>query len=159
VPDAQRPRVYYARGPRGLETGLGGSINVETIEFLGARNVAGERQGGLATVSIEQVLAWNPDIIITIDPAFAANVRTDRVWTPIKAVQAGQVHLSPNLPFGWVDFPPSVNRLIGLWWLGKILYPDLFSEDLRPITRDFCEQFYHMTPTDGQIDTVLAGGA
>src|SRR5262249_42684416 len=38
----QRPRVYYARGPRGLETALGGSINVETIELLGARNVAGE---------------------------------------------------------------------------------------------------------------------
>ena len=36
----QRPRVYYARGPRGLETGLGGSINVETIELV-ARNVAG----------------------------------------------------------------------------------------------------------------------
>jgi iron complex transport system substrate-binding protein len=159
VPDAQRPRVYYARGPRGLETGLGGSINVETIEFLGAHNVAAERQGGLATVSVEQVLAWNPDVIITIDPAFAACVQTDRVWMPIRAVQAGQVHLSPNLPFGWVDFPPSVNRLIGLWWLAKILYPDHFSEDLRPITRDFCTQFYHMTPTDGQIDTVLTGRA
>jgi iron complex transport system substrate-binding protein len=159
VPDTQRPRVYYARGPRGLETGLGGSINVETIEFLGARNVAGGRQGGLATVSVEQVLAWNPDIIITIDPAFAASVRTDQVWMPIKAVQTGQVHLSPNLPFGWVDFPPSVNRLIGLWWLAKILYPDHFSEDLRTITRDFYKQFYHMTPNDNQIDTVLAGGA
>ena len=44
IPKEQRPRVYYARGPRGLETGLGGSINVETIEFLGAQNVAGERR-------------------------------------------------------------------------------------------------------------------
>src|SRR5262249_55985851 len=66
VPKAARPRVYYARGPRGLETGLGGSINVETIELL-AQNVAGETRGGLATVSIEQVLLWNPDVIITID--------------------------------------------------------------------------------------------
>ena len=48
VPGERRPRVYYARGPRGLETGLGGSINVETIEFLGAHNVAAERRGGLA---------------------------------------------------------------------------------------------------------------
>jgi iron complex transport system substrate-binding protein len=157
IPDGQRPRVYYARGPLGLETGLGGSINVETIEFLGARNVAAERHGGMATVSIEQVLRWNPDIIITIEPAFATNVRTDPVWAPIKAVQAGRVYLSPRLPFGWVDFPPSVNRLIGLWWLAKVLYPDEFSEDLRPLTRDFYQQFYHMTPTDAQIDAVLAG--
>ena len=72
----RRPRVYYARGPRGLETGLGGSINVETIELL-ARNVAGGTRGGLANVSIEQVLLWNPDVIITIDRDFAANVLSD----------------------------------------------------------------------------------
>jgi iron complex transport system substrate-binding protein len=157
IPEAQRPRVYYGRGPRGLETGLGGSINVETIEYLRARNVAAERQGGMVTVSVEQVLAWNPDVIITIEPGFAASVRTDPLWAPIKAVQNGRVHLSPGLPFGWVDFPPSVNRLIGLWWLAKALYPEQFVEDLRPITRDFFQRFYHMTPTAAQIDAVLPG--
>ena len=66
ITPSSRPRVYYARGTRGLTTGLGGSINVETIELL-AQNVAGENKGGLANVSIEQVLLWNPDVIITID--------------------------------------------------------------------------------------------
>jgi iron complex transport system substrate-binding protein len=109
----------------------------------------------MATVSMEQVLAWNPDVIITIEPAFATSVRTDPVWAPVKAVQTGRVYLSPSMPFGWVDFPPSVNRLIGLWWLGKVLYPDRFPEDLRPITREFFQRFYHMTPTDAQIDRIL----
>jgi iron complex transport system substrate-binding protein len=157
IPEDERPRVYYARGPKGLETGLGGSINVETLEFLGARNVAGERGGGLATVSVEQVLAWNPDIIITIDRDFAAYVRSDPQWAEVAAVRAGRVHLSPKLPFGWVDFPPSVNRLIGLWWLGKILYPDHFPEDMRELTRDFYTRFYHVTPSDADIDRVLDG--
>jgi iron complex transport system substrate-binding protein len=152
-----RPRVYYARGPRGLETGLGGSINVETIEFLGARNVAGERTGGLAIVSVEQVLLWNPDVIITIDADFAASVRSDPLWASVAAVRAGRVHLSPKLPFGWVDFPPSVNRLIGLWWLAKILYPAQFPEDIHTLTRDFYGRFYHVTPSDAQIERVLAG--
>jgi iron complex transport system substrate-binding protein len=156
VPREQRPRVYYARGPRGLETGLGGSINVETIELL-AQNVAGERRAGLANVSIEQVLVWNPDVIITIDQDFAANVGRDAAWAPVAAVRAGRVHLSPKLPFGWVDFPPSVNRLIGLWWLAKILYPDRFPENLTTLTRDFYRRFYHMTPDDTQIARVLAG--
>src|SRR5215467_13442406 len=89
IAEAQRPRVYYGRGPRGLETGLGGSINVETIEYLGARNVAAERQGGVATVSVEQVLAWNPDVIITIEPNFAAAVRTDPVWAPSRRYRPG----------------------------------------------------------------------
>ncbi len=119
IPTDKRPRVYYARGPRGLVTGLGGSINVETIEML-ARNVAGGTHGGLANVSIEQVLLWNPDVIVTIDQDFATNVRSDPGWAALAAVRAGRVHLSPKMPFGWVDFPPSVNRLIGLWWLAKI---------------------------------------
>ncbi len=156
VPREKRPRVYYARGPRGLVTGLGGSINVETIELM-AVNVAGGTQGGLANVSIEQVLLWNPDVIVTIDQDFAANVRGDPAWAAVAAVKHGRVHLSPKMPFGWVDFPPSVNRLIGLWWLGKILYPDLFKEDVHELTRDFYEKFYHVTPTDVQIDHVLAG--
>jgi len=152
----RRPRIYYARGPRGLETGLGGSINVETIELI-ARNVAGGTRGGLANVSIEQVLLWDPEVIITIDQDFAADVQNDPAWASVAAVRTRRVHLSPKLPFGWVDFPPSVNRLIGLWWLAKILYPDLFPEDLRALTRDFYSRFYHVTPNDMQIDRVLAG--
>ena len=157
VPQSRRPRVYYARGPRGLETGLGGSINVETIEFLGAQNVAAERKGGLANVSVEQVLLWNPDVIVTIDQDFARNVRNDPVWSSVAAVRSGRVHLSPKMPFGWVDFPPSVNRLIGLWWLAKILYPEQFAEDIRALTQDFYTRFYHVTPGNAQIDHVLAG--
>ena len=152
----QRPRVYYARGPRGLVTGLGGSINVETIELIG-RNVAGGAPGGLANVSIEQVLLWNPDVIVTIDLEFSNAVRNDPLWASVKAVRDNQVHLSPEMPFGWVDFPPSINRLIGLWWLAKILYPERFPEDLRVLARDFYARFYHVTPTDAQIDQVLAG--
>jgi iron complex transport system substrate-binding protein len=156
VPKDRRPRIYFARGPRGLETGLGGSITVETIEFL-AQNVAGETRGGLGNVSIEQVLVWNPDVIVTIDRDFAAKVYDDPAWSTIAAVRARRVHLSPHLPFGWVDFPPSVNRLIGLWWLAKILYPDLFPEDLRTQTREFYDKFYHVQVTEPQIDRVLAG--
>ena len=156
IPPDKRPAVYYARGPRGLETGLGGSINVETIELL-ARNVAGGNKGGMARVSIEQVLLWNPDVIITIDLEFAGSVRSDPVWAPVSAVRAGRVHLSPKLPFGWVDFPPSVNRLAGLWWLAKILYPEQFPEDVRALTRDFYTRFFHVTPNDAQIERVLAG--
>lgn len=156
TPEARRPRVYYARGPRGLETGLGGALNMETIELL-ARNVAGGTRGGLSAVSIEQVLVWNPDVIVTIDPDFAAAVAHDPAWASVEAVRTGRVHLAPRLPFGWVDLPPSVNRLIGLWWLAKILYPELFPEDLRPLTRDFYRRYYHVTLTDAQLERVLAG--
>jgi iron complex transport system substrate-binding protein len=152
-----QPRVYYARGPEGLETGMGGSINVEMFEAMGIRHVAAGLQGGLATVSMEQVLGWDPEVIVTIDQTFAQTVRTNPLWRSVSAVKSGRVHLSPKLPFGWIDFPPSVNRLPGLWWLGSKVFPALFPEDLALITRDFYRLFYQVDLTPEQVQRVLAG--
>ena len=113
----------YARDESGLQTGFGGSMIAEPIEFIGARNVAADLRGAHGVATIEQVRAWNPEIIIASDKDFAAKVRSDPAWASITAVKTGRVHLSPKLPFGWVDYPPAVNRLIGLWWLGKIFIP------------------------------------
>ena len=157
VPNDKRPRVYYARGPRGLETGLAGSINVESIEIMGARNVASGQRGGLTSVSLEQVLAWDPEVIVTIEESFADAVRNDPNWAAVSAVKTGRVHLAPKLPFGWIDFPPSVNRLIGLPWLGKIFYPEIFTENLKSVARAFYSKFYHVEVSDAQLDSILAG--
>ena len=160
VPRERRPRVYYGRGPLGLNTGRAGSINVESIERLGAVNVAAEMgRGGLVQVSVEQVLLWNPDIVITIDPNFYAAARVHPLWRALPAIEAGRIHLAPGVPFGWIDFPPSINRLIGLRWLARILYPEVFPEDLRPIVRDFYTRCYHQTPTEAQLDLLLRASA
>lgn len=156
VPAARRPRVYFARGPRGLETGRGTSINVESLDLMGAVNVAGESRGGLTNVSVEQVLAWNPDAIVAVDPAFAGSVGSDPAWSALRAVRDGKVHLAPALPFGWIDSPPSVNRLVGLPWLGKILYPDLFPEDLAGEIGDLYARLYHVRPSEAQVARLLS---
>ncbi|NIK50115.1 iron ABC transporter substrate-binding protein [Variibacter gotjawalensis] len=153
----KRPRVYYARGPRGLETGLAGSINVETIDFLGATNVARGAPGGLAQVSLEQVLVWNPEVIVTLDKAFAESVLNDPAWASVDAVKARRVYLSPRLPFGWVDSPPSVNRMAGLWWLAKLLYPTLFPEDIGALTREFYALFYQVNLSDADVAKIMSG--
>ncbi len=139
-----QPRVYYARGP-------------EIFEALGIRHVAAGLQGGLATVSMEQVLAWDPEVIVTIDQTFAQTVRSNPLWRSVSAVKTGRVHLSPKLPFGWIDFPPSVNRLPGLWWLGSKVFPALFPEDLSVVTRDFYKLFYQVDLNAEQVQRVLAG--
>ena len=160
IPSGKRPRVYYGRGPQGLNTGLAGSISAEFIKQLGAVNVAAEMgRGGLVQVSIEQVLRWNPDVVITIDANFYAAAHSHPVWRELPAIRAGRIHLAPNVPFGWIDFPPSINRLIGLRWLARILYPDAFPEDLRPIVRDFYTRCYHQTPSEAQLDGLLKPAA
>ena len=156
VPPDRRPRVYYGRGPAGLETGLAGSINMEVLARVGAVNVAAAAgKGGLTTVSREQVLAWDPDVILALDTRFADAAADDPVWRGVKAVREHRIYVAPKLPFGWFDSPPGVNRLIGVRWLAKVLYPKLFPEDLRQTTRGFYRLFYHVELSAAQLDQLL----
>jgi iron complex transport system substrate-binding protein len=152
VPVERRPRVYYGRGAQGLETEL-----IESLDRLGARNVAAGHieRGPLVAVSLDQVRAWNPEVIIVVDAGFAAAVRADPRWQGLPAVRDGRVYHVPAPPFAWLDTPPSVNRLIGLLWLGQVLYPDLFPEDLRAEARGFYTLFYQHAPDDDQLDALL----
>ena len=155
IPEDQRPSVYLARGPEGLETATRGSINAEIIERVGGRNVADEGTGNLATVSPEQVQAWAPEVIITIDPDFAANVGTMPEWQGIPAVANGRVYLAPAAPFGFIDRPPSANRLIGLKWLAHKLYPDHAKGDLKADVAGFYDLFYGVKLDEAAISKLL----
>lgn len=157
VPEEQRPRVYLARGPDGLETGMKGSINTEIIERAGGRNVAddGGATRGLVQASMEQVIVANPDTIVTWDPAFFGKVFDDPLWQGIDAVRDGQVFLSPTAPFGWIDRPPSLNRMMGLIWMAGLLYPARWEGDLREDTRAFYELYYHVDLSDNELERLL----
>jgi iron complex transport system substrate-binding protein len=158
VPPERRPSVYYARGPRGLETAAPGSINAESLDRLGVHNVAAGTGRGLTTVSLEQVLAWNPEVILTLEPAFRARLGADPSWRGVRAVRQGRVHQVPLLPFPWVDFPPSVNRVIGLHWLGHVLYPAAFPGGMHDEARAFYGLFYHRVPDEQQLASLLGTG-
>ena len=151
-----RPRVLYLRNPRGLETGLQGSINTEIIDIAGAENVAGRAlgPGGLVQISMEQVLAWNPDWLIFQNPDALALTRTDPLWRALPAVRAGRAVLLPGLPFGWMDFPPSVNRLLGLIWL-PVLFGAAPRDRLAEAVAAFHALFYHRRPEPSQIEALL----
>jgi iron complex transport system substrate-binding protein len=159
VPEVQRPRVYLAHRDNGLETGNRGSINTEIIERAGGRNVvdAGGARGGLVTVSLEQILQWNPDTIITTDAGFPAAVKADTAWAGVDAVRRGRIYVSPSLPYGWIDLPPSLNRLLGLQWLAGLFFPDRYNIDIRAETRNFYKLFYGVELTDPMLDRLIAG--
>ena len=67
------------------------------------------------------------------------------------------MYLAPRLPFGWIDAPPSINRVIGLRWIAGLLYPEKFPEDIRTTAREFIRLFYQAEVSDAQLDRILAG--
>lgn len=155
----EAPSVWLARGPDGRETGPEGSITTEIVERAGARNAAGPGDGSatLIEASAEQLLQADPQLVVTLDRDFAAHYAQDPVWAETAAGKAGRVHLAPSAPFGWIDSPPSVNRLIGLSWMAGLLWPGQAGTDLRAEARDFHALWYQVTPTDAQLDALLDG--
>ena len=156
VPSNKRPVIYYGRGESGLETGRFGSINLEIFDVVGARNAAAELgSGGITQVSEGQVVQWKPDFIFAETETFYQQAQKETAFADLSALKSGRVFRAPVLPFGWIDSPPSVNRLLGVKWLLAVLYPDLASGDLGSDTRQFYKLFYGVDLTDEQAKDFL----
>ena len=156
LPPAQRPGVYYARGSTGLQTGPAGSLLGEIVDMAGGRNLAPPTGSSApAKTTLAEIVRWDPDVLITQDVGLYRAMPTDPGWRTLRAVQAHHIHLAPALPFGWIDEPPGINRLLGLRWLAATLHPETFPWDERAGARAFCELFYHAKLSDAAIDRIL----
>jgi iron complex transport system substrate-binding protein len=156
-----RPRVYVARGPEGLLTTVRGSSLTEIVERAGGINVAEGKaeRGGALSPSLEQIAAWQPDIVIAFDRAAWRAIRSQPSWQKLAAVSGKRVFAVPTLPWGWLGEPPSVNRLIGLRWILSVLYPKEAAMDLAAEAREFHRLFYGVAPGDAEFDTLLEGAS
>jgi iron complex transport system substrate-binding protein len=152
-----RPRVYYGIGADGLTTGLADSLATADIDQAGAINVAAQLgRGELTTVTRRQIVAWNPDIVIAQQRSFYDALRRDPRWRSLSAVRGRRFFLAPSLPFGWIDNPAGVNRMVGLYWLSDLFYPNVLEEDLRTSVRDFYRSYYTVQLTDRQLEVLVA---
>ncbi|BDZ67497.1 ABC transporter substrate-binding protein [Methanobacterium ferruginis] len=161
IPDSEKVKVYYAEGSAGLQTDPPGAVHGQLIDFCGGKNVADVQiQGGSGKtdVSMEQVLTWDPEVIITTDSTFYANVYNNSTWSAVTAVKNKRVYLSPQSPFKWFDRPTGANMIIGIPWVAKILYPDKFQDlDLTSDVKEFYSEFYHYDLSDDEVKNILEG--
>ena len=129
IPVSQRVTVYYAEGSNGLSTDPAGSMHTDLLTVCGGINVAQVQLlpgYGMASVSPEQILQWNPQMIIIGRGSQASlykTVTSNTTWSSINAVKNGQVFVRPDNPFSWFDGPPGPTQIIGLYWMVHLLYP------------------------------------
>jgi iron complex transport system substrate-binding protein len=150
-------RAYYSRSADGLATATSRAHATDVLRLLGLVNVADGNAAELPQVAQSDVLAWQPDVVFAPNAEFIkAFAAAD--WAGLPAVKQQRVFAAPRPPFGWIDEPPSLNRLLGLLWVGRLLYPQIYPEDLRQETRDFYRRFYQVEPSEAQLDQLLASG-
>jgi hypothetical protein len=70
-------------------------------------------------------------------------------------VRNKRVYLQPNYPFGWIEDPSGINRLIGLYWLSTLFYPDATQEDLRASACEFYDKFYRIKLTNARLEAMV----
>jgi iron complex transport system substrate-binding protein len=108
--------VLYARGADGLLVAAPGTDVTAVFTRLGWRVLAPAGTGTFHKATIDQIRALDPDIIILADPA-AKDLFKTPPWSTLRAVRDSHAYIAPSAPFGWIEAPPSINRLLGLAWL------------------------------------------
>lgn len=161
IPEEKRTRVYYAEGANGLSTDASGSIHSQLIDLCGGDNVAtceGLQSGsGMTAVTMESILMWKPEVIITTSRDFQAMAYNDSTWQRIPAVQNHRIYVTPSKPGNWFDRSPSFYRIAGMSWTAHVLYPDLFPEDwLRKKVREYFSVYYRYDMSDDELDELLS---
>jgi iron complex transport system substrate-binding protein len=152
---AAQKRVYIARGPDGNETYGAGAFTDEVLARAGAVNIARDwGRGLLKDIAPERVREANPDMVIALDPYFLEVAGRTPAWKAVGAIAAGHLRVAPRRPFGWLDEPPSVNRLIGVRWLAGVLYPERFGPT-RQAVGNFFRTFYQVDLGDAALDKLL----
>ena len=159
IPEKERTKVYYAEGPFGLQTECDVSFHSEPLMLAGGNLVHKCVQNsviGMQEVSFEQVLTYNPDVIIVQNPAFYKTIFEDKKWTMLKAVKDKKVYLIPKTPFNWTDRPPSFMRIIGAHWIASKLYPTRYPYNIQDKVRAYYQLFFGVALSDEDLKTYFS---
>ena len=121
-----KANILYITGDEGLNVIAQGTYHAEVIDML-ANNLAvvdePSSKGTGNEVDMEQILNWNPDVILFAPDSIYDTVADNENWQTITAIQEGNYYEVPFGPYNWMGFPPSVQRLLGMQWMAAVLYP------------------------------------
>ena len=161
IPEANKLPVYHAinepfrtDGPGTLEADWTGACNILNVSV--GKNLL-EKKRNKRFAGMEQILMWNPEMIIANENQTARNILSDPQWAPIKAVKTGRVFTIPVGISRW-GHPGGLETPLAILWTAKTAYPDLFTDlDLDVEVRQFYRRFFDLNLDDPTIERILSG--
>ena len=156
----EKANVLYVTGDMGQNVIAAGSYHAEILDLLTNNLAVVDEPSSKGTgneVSMEQILTWDPDVVIFAPESIYDTVADDAAWQSVTAIKNGAYYEVPFGPYNWMGFPPSVQRYLGMMWLSKVLYPDATAEyDLFSDVQEYYKLFYHCDLTQAQYDALVA---
>lgn len=151
--------VLYVTGSQGLNVIAQGSYHAELLDLM-TNNVAvvesPSSKGTGNEVSMEQLLVWNPEVLLFAPDSIYDTVAENDGYAQMTAIQTERYYEAPMGPYNWMGFPPSVQRYLGLLWMGAVLYPDAIDYDLQEEVTKYFDLFYHCDLTTEQYEALVA---
>ena len=155
----EKVNLLYVTGEEGLNVIARGSYHAEVIDML-CNNLAvvdePSSKGTGNEVDMEQILNWNPAAVIFAPGSIYSTVADNENWQTIPAIRDGRYYEVPMGPYNWMGFPPSVQRILGMQWMAKVLYPDAADYDMYETTQTYFQLFYHCDLTAEQYAALTA---
>lgn len=156
IPLEARPKVLVI-GTSPLRVASGAMYQSRMVELAGGVSTTQGIPGYWQNVSIEQVLIWNPDVIIIVPygPVEPTDLLQDPLWKDLEAVKSGRIYKMPQLLFPWdTPIPESV---LGVLWIARILHPGQVPMDLAEAVRAFYREFYRCELSSSELNELLGG--
>jgi iron complex transport system substrate-binding protein len=154
VEGAQRPRVLYLQPETMSQPRL---IAEWWIPAAGGVSVTSDgRSTESRSFTMEQVLLWDPDILILTTPPAVERVRGDRAFAQLKAVKAGRLYVVPVGAHTWSN--RTAEQPLTVMWGARNFHPERFAAlDLPAETRRFYRDFFGHALADGELAEILSG--
>ena len=155
----EKVNLLYCLGDKGENVIANGSYHAEVIDLLSNNLAVVESPSSKGTgneVDMEQILAWNPDVILFAPGSIYATVGEDTSWKNVTAIREGRYYEVPNGPYNWMGFPPSVQRMLGMMWMAELLYPEAAGYDLQAEITEYFKLFYHTDLTADAYNALVA---
>ena len=155
----EKVNLLYITGDQGLNVIAKDSYHSEVIDLLSNNLAVVESPSSKGTgneVDMEQILLWSPDVILFAPGSIYATVGGDETWKSIPAIANGAYYEVPFGPYNWMGFPPSVQRVLGMLWMAKLLYPDAADYDLYTEVAAYFKLFYHCDLSETDFNELVA---
>lgn len=147
--------IYYGAEQDGLTSYPKGSFHTQVFPLINVNNVV-DSDASTVQVSPEQLLIWDPDVIIlTNEGGYNSFMAEDSPFKSLRAIQTNNIFIIPEGPFNWIDRPPAMNRILGIKWLANLIYPDKFDLDIYQETKNFYKLFYNYDLSDEEVNKLL----
>ena len=160
ITDDMRLRAMYTTGEDGLGTNAAGSIQAQVLDMVGVENAVVvedvSNKGGGNVISLEQLYNFDPDVILFADGSIYDTVTDDSAWSQLTAISTGKYYEVPCSPYSWLSGPPSMNMILGVWWLGNLIYPEIYDYDMAEMTQEFYKTLWGYELSSDEVTALLA---